>query len=237
MITPAGTSKRLALAAGAVGLAGGLALGVTGLASAVSPSPNPDARQQPAGPGQRPHGPGRMGERPGGGGLVSAITASSLTVRTPRGTKTVALNDSTAFYDGQDKTTRSAVHVGDRVRVRVADPRATTPVAATVVVLPAHLAGWVTAKDGDLLTITDPDGFTRTIRTSSATKVVKDGADSALSAVTVGSFVRATGKVAPDGTTLNADRVALGEPKRGPRDPSASGPGQAPAGDEVSPQA
>ena len=180
-----------------------------------------------------------MGERGGGGGLVSAISSSSLTVRTPHGAKTVGLNDSTAFYDGKEKATRAAVHVGDLVHVRLADPRATSPVAATVVVLPAHLAGWVTAKDGDVLTITDHDGFTRTIRTSSATKVTKDGADSSLAAVTVGSFVRALGDVADDGTTLNAKRIVLGEPKKGPRGPGQGegGPEQAPAADEVSPEA
>jgi hypothetical protein len=179
-----------------------------------------------------------MGERPGGGGLVSAISASSITVRTPGGTKTVGLNDSTTFYDGKDKATRAAVSVGDLVHIRLADPRADAPVAATVVVLPAHLAGWVTAKDGDVLTITDHDGFTRTIRTSSATKVTKDGADSTLAAVTVGSFVRAMGDVADDGTTLNAERVVLGEPKMGAGGPGqrGRGPGQPPVDDEVSPQ-
>jgi hypothetical protein len=112
-------------------------------------------------------------------------------------------------------------------------------VAATVVVLPAHLAGWVTAKDGDVLTITDHDGFTRTIRTSSATTVTKDGANSSLAAITVGSFVRALGDVAGDGTTLNAERIVLGEPQKGPRDPAErkGGPGKAPADDEVSPEA
>ena len=85
--------------------------------------------------------------------------------------------------------------------------------------LPAHLAGWVTAKDGDVLTITDPTGFTRTIRTSSATTVTKDGADSNLAAVTVGSFLRAMGEVADDGTTLNAERIVVGGPEKGPRGP------------------
>lgn len=178
-----------------------------------------------------------MGER-AGGGLVSAISASSLTVRTPRGTKTVALNDSTVYYDGKDKATRAAVAVGDLVHIRLADPRATSPVAATVVVLPAHLAGWVTAKDGDVLTITDHDGFTRTIRTSSATRVTKDGADSNLAAVTVGSFLRAMGDVADDGTTLNAERVVLGEPKKGARGPGHKKPGGGPADEEdVTPEA
>jgi len=144
--------------------------------------------------------------------MVSAISASSLTVRTPRGTKSFGLNDSTTYYSGKTKTTRSAVEVGDIVRVLVADPKASSPVASTVTVLPARVGGWVTEVSGSTITLTDHDGFTRTVSTSSSTEFRKDGEPATLAAVTVGSFVRALGEVAADGTTLNASRVGVGFP-------------------------
>lgn len=223
MTTPASsrsTSAKLAVAAGAAGLLGGLALGATGLAGAASPDPTPT---QPTTGQAVPHQEDGPEHRGGAGGLVSAISSSSITVRTPNGTKTVAVNDSTTYYDGKTATSRSAISVGDIVRIRVVDPKAASPVAASVTVVPAHLGGWVTKVDGSDFTITDHDGFTRTIHTTSVTTVTKDGAPSTLSAVTVGTFIRALGEVASDGTSLDASRIELGAPTRGPGGPGPRG--------------
>lgn len=215
--------SRTHLALGAAGLAAGVALGVTGLASAADPSPTPStgpegARGMQDHRGMMPFGGGMRGERHGGyGGLVSSIDGNSLTVRTPRGTETIALTSSTAFYEGKTKATRSAVRAGEVVHVRLVDPRATAKVAAVVTVVPAHLVGFVTDVSGSRITITDLDGFTRTIRTSSATTYVKDGATATRSAITVGTLVRALGTVDSDGTTLDATRVATGVPDKGDR--------------------
>lgn len=250
------TGKRWAVTAGAVGLVGGLALGATGLAGAVSPSPTPSggSKAQVA-PGTKQF-PGRPpGRRLGRGGLVSAISADSLTLRTPAGSKTIGLNGSTTFYDGPTKVTRSAVAVGDVVRVLLADPKASSPVASVVTVVPAHLAGWVTSISGSTITLKDVDGFTRTLTTSSVTKVRKDGADATLAAITVGSFIHAAGTVDGDGTTLDALRIGVGLPSKadrvqggkgrpgrfgGPRpgaDPSADGGAPAPDGTPDDPDA
>lgn len=217
--------SRTHLALGAAGLAAGVALGVTGLANAADPSPTPSPG---SGQGMRPDHGGipfgghfRGDHRGGYGGLVTSIDGDSLTVRTPRGTETIALTSSTAFYEGQTKATRSAVSAGEVVHVRLVDPRATKKVAAVVTVVPAHLVGWVTDVSGSSITIKDLDGFTRTIRTSSATTYVKDGATATRSAVTVGTLVRAVGQVDSDGTTLDATKVATGTPDR------ADGPGGA----------
>lgn len=206
-------SKRWAVSAGAVGLVGGLALGATGLASAVSPTPSPPKAHQASGHDQQEHRGQRLRHH-GAGGLVTAISDSSLGVRTPRGVQTIALTSDTAFYDGPTKVTRTAIAVGDIVRVRLADPKSSDPVASTVFLVPAHLAGWVTSIDGSKITLTDLRGFTRTVTTSSATKVTKDGADATLAAITVGSFLRAGGKVADDGTTLEAARLGVGLPSK-----------------------
>ncbi|MCW2543332.1 MAG: hypothetical protein JWM40_884, partial [Frankiales bacterium] len=85
---------------------------------------------------------------------------------------------------------------------------------------------------------TDHDGFTRTIRTTAQTTVMKDGAASTVSAITVGSFIRATGEVAADGTTLDADRIVLGAPVRPNGGPGGrgghpgGGPQDGPAGND-----
>jgi hypothetical protein len=214
--------KRWTLAAGAAGLVAGLALGVSGLASAADPTPSATAGPDRPRPHDGLHRKGPMGHGPGAGGLVSAVTAGSLTVRTPDGTRTIGLTSSTTYYEGRTAATRDAVDVGDVVAVRLADPAASTPVASVVQVLPAHLGGWVTRVAGSTITITDPAGFTRTIATTSATTYRKDGAAATAAAVTVGSFVRALGAVAADGTTLDAASVEVGRP--GPGRPHAEGP-------------
>ena len=214
--------KRWSLVAGTAGLVGGLALGVTGFASAADPTPTPSAgvdRQDGAhpfdkGPG---HGP-KQGRGLGrAGGLVTAVSASSVTVRTPGGTKKIGLTGSTTYYAGPTKATKAILSVGDIIGVRLADPKAASPVATVVTVLPAHLAGFVTKVDGSTITVVDESGFTRTIRTSSSTTYEKDGATASSSAVTVGTFVRALGTVDSDGTTLDATRVSTGVPTKGDR--------------------
>jgi hypothetical protein len=225
------TTRRTSLALGATGLVAGLALGVTGLARAADPTPSPgttpdrqgELRQRPDGPGG-PMGHFRGAHRGGAGGLVTAIDGDSLTVRTPRGTETVGLTSSTTYYVGRTKATKSAVDKGVVVHVRLVDPRAAKKVAAVVTVVPARLEGWVTKVSDDSFTVTDPSGFTRVIETDSRTAYVKDGATSTRSAITVGTFVRATGSVADDGTSLDADRVATGRPAAGERPGREMGP-------------
>ena len=218
------------LALGAAGLVAGLALGATGFAQAADPTPTPSPQLK-----QRMHD--RMGGPMGGklrehlrgvGGLVTAIDGDSLTVRTPSGTETFGLTSSTVYYEGKTASKRSAINKGDVVHVRVVDPRATKKVAAVVMVVPAHLDGWVTKVDSDTITITDRSGFTRTIRTSSATTYSKDGATAKRSAITVGALVRAVGEVDADGTTLDATRVATGRPSKADRMGPADGPGMRP---------
>ncbi len=226
------TRTRWAVAAGAAGLAAGLALGVTGFAGAADPTPSPSAGAQLDRPGKHlGHLKERLHHLRGAGGLVAAVDSDSVTLRTPDGTRTVALTRSTTYYVGRTKSAKSAVQVGKVVHVRLADPRATNPVASVVVVVPAHVVGWVTSVAGSTITLTDPSGFTRTVRTSDSTTYVKDGATATASIVTKGTFVRAVGTVADDGTTLDASRVATGRPAKGDGGvPGAGFMGDAPDG-------
>ncbi len=243
---PARPHRRIAIATGAAGVVAGLALGVTGLASAAGSSPTPTPskpgavapRTHPDGDGR--HGPRRMhGHGPGGrGGLVTSVTGNTVTVDTPRGSQTITLNASTTYYDGRTKATTSVLAAGEIIGVRLVDPAAAKPVAKQIVVLPAHVAGWVAKVDGATITLTDPAGFTRTVTTSSATTYQKDGAAGTAAEVKAGVFIRAAGKVAGDGTTLTASRIGTGSPGRpgmmpgggfdgapGAGGPGAGGPG------------
>jgi hypothetical protein len=210
---------------------GGLALGVTGLASAADPTPSPST-VSPDHPG-RHAGPGERLERGlGRGGLVTAVTPATVTVQTPAGPKTIGLGSGTTYYADRTKATKAILTVGDIVGIRLADPKAASPVAAVVTVLPAHLEGFVTKVDGSTITLTDESGFTRTVRTSSATTYEKAGAAGKASDVTVGAFVRARGAVDADGTTLDATTVSTGRPARGDHGPRGDGPmGSGPMGD------
>ena len=212
--------RRIAVATGAAGVVAGLALGVTGLASAAGSSPTPAnsgaiaPKTSPDGDGR--HGPGRMhGHGPGGrGGLVTSVAGDTVTVDTPRGNQTITLNASTTYFDGQTKATRSVLAAGEIIGVRLVDPAAAKPVAKEILVLPAHVEGWVAKVDGATITLTDPAGFTRTVTTGSATAYRKDGAAGTAADVKVGVFIRAAGKVAGDGTTLTASRIGTGAPGR-----------------------
>ncbi len=231
------STRRTGWALGAAGLAAGLALGVTGFANAADPSPSPSTTPDHQLKHRMDrHGPfgGRFEDHHlrGHGGLVTAIDSDSITVRTPEGSDTIALNSNTAYYVGKTKATHSAISKGDVVHVRVVDPRATKKVAAVVELLPAHLEGWVTKVDNDSFTITDLSGFTRTVGTSGSTTYVKDGATATRDAITVGTLVRALGTVDDDGTTLDATRVAVGTPDKLERMDHRDGPAGAP-GDEA----
>ena len=224
-------TRRLATTAGAVGLVAGAALGVTGLASAAgggTPTPSPKAGSDSTATddgGRSGHGFGRHGGprgRGAGEALVVKVSAGNLQLDTPGGTRTVALNATTTYFNGPTAATLAAITPGELVHVRLVDPRATAPVAAQVRVVPAHLAGYVTARTGSTLTVLDQGGFQRTVQTGSGTEVVKDGTTGKLSDISVGTFVRASGTA--QGVQLQATRLATGRPGHGDG-PGGDGPG------------
>src|SRR4051794_41075257 len=103
--------KRTAAVAAVVGLATGLGLGITGIAGAVGGGPSP----APATSSDRPHPQlkaFRHDRQKHRGGVVTAVTPTSLTVATPRGSQTVTTDDSTKYFVGRQAATRAAVRVG-----------------------------------------------------------------------------------------------------------------------------
>lgn len=264
-----GRSRRVPRVVLTLATAAGLAAGGFAVASAASPSPaspsptaaapgSPTAPTPPApgtsgaptppagpegGPGRRPgSGPGR--EAHGRGGLVTAVSATSITVRPGFGQPvTWTINGDTKVREGSEDVAVSTIAVGQRVEIR-GDATASPRVAKAVVVVQPHLAGTVTGVSGSTITIRDLDGFTRTITTSGSTTYTKDGATGTLAAVTTGVRVGATGRVDGDGTTLDATRVNVltkapvdrpggpgpGGHGRGGHGPGGRGPGAVPQG-------
>lgn len=139
------------------------------------------------------------------GGVVTAASATSLTITEWNGTSaTFALTSATTYTAGSTSVGNSALATGERVRVGVSSSDSTT--ATSVSIELAQLFGTVTGVSGNTITIKDPQGFTRTIVVSSSTTYPNSG----LSAVTTGAKVFAQGTVDPNGTTLDAMTLYVG---------------------------
>lgn len=208
----------VAVTAAGTGLAAGLALGVTGLASASTPTGSTNPAASAAGAQPRDHGRHHEGRR-GGGDLVTAVTGGTITLDTPRGVKTVTVNSQTVYKHGAAAASLSDVKVNEIVRVQFVTRNAATPVAKLVRIEMAHVEGYVTAVSPSSagtgsITVIDRSGFTRTIQTSAATTYRKAGKAGTAADITVGTFVHAEGNVDANGTTLDATRVQTGQPPR-----------------------
>jgi Domain of unknown function (DUF5666) len=147
----------------------------------------------------------------GTGGYVTAVTATSVTVQLWDGTTTTfTLDPSTTYTEGGSSAAISALAVGDRVQVQTASGSSTT--ASSVNIELAELFGKVTAVSGNDITISDPQGFSRTIVVNSATSYTDNGATGSLTNVVVGAKVFAAGTIDANGTSLDAVKVAVGVP-------------------------
>lgn len=132
-----------------------------------------------------------------------------------------------ASGDGSATSTPSAPASGaPATPATPADGQGTATATATAPKHEPHIDGTVTAVSGATVTVEDPDGFTRTIVTSSDTEY--DGVSSPLP---TGTKIHATGTVADDGTSLDATTIsAMPEPGRGgPPAPGQAGKGGPPA--------
>lgn len=208
------TAAKRVVATTALGI--GLVAGGAGLASAATHDSTETATATPAPPGA----PTTMA-----GGVVTAISDSSITVEDLSGTSTTyAITSSTTFSEGAATIELSQVTVGEHVSIQVSSSDATT--ATGVNVMPAMLVGQVTSVVGDTVAITDPEGFTRTIVVGSSTTYSESGATAALGDVTVGTLISARGQVDANHTALDASSVMIG--LVGHLDGAGPGPGIAP---------
>lgn len=158
-------------------------------------------------------------------GTVTEASSDSITVKSKFGTtRTYKVTDDTKVHRGKATVQASSLENGQRVHVR-GTKSGSTYTATDVDVRAAHIGGVVATLADDSLTVTDDDGFTRTISTSSSTTYTKDGDKASRSDLKTGSVVRAEGTVASDGTTLAATSVDIQTKETAPRGPGAGGPG------------
>jgi hypothetical protein len=202
---------------------------------------------RPAAHAQFQPGRGRMGGRGGfgivrggGGGTITQISGSTLSLRTQQGTETVNTSGSTQYTKDRQSIAFSDLKVGDVVRVipdaaaaKPATPGTGTITASRIVVVEPMLAGRVTAIDGDTVSLVGRDGRELTVTLTDATRYYNgpQGADRA--AVTVGSHIVAAGSqdslthlTASTVTVLPAGGGGAGPMWRGlPGRPGHAGPG------------
>lgn len=154
-----------------------------------------------------PGGPDWMGPRAGrpGGPLVgeitiTAINGTQLSLKTADGwTRTIDASGATVTRAGQT-VSLGTLQVGDQIMFReTRQSDGTYKIDAINVVLP-HVAGTVTAVSSSSLTLTQPDGASKTVQLTSGTAYRVAGQSASLSAVTTGARVAIAGTVASDGT-------------------------------------
>jgi uncharacterized protein DUF5666 len=171
-------------------------------------------------------------------GTVTAASGSGFTITKRDGTTwTVTVSGSTAYTVGRlDRKagSRADVKVGSEVVVEGTQSSGNALNAIAVHVTLPTVAGQVTAKTGNTITVRRPDGTSATIRVGSSTSYrVRGVATPTLASITVGMGIVAEGAQRSDGS-LDATSVAAGALRgngKGLRDrlPKLSRPGASPS--------
>jgi hypothetical protein len=143
-------------------------------------------------------------------GTVTAVTDNGFTLSKRDGTtSTVTVSSSTTYTVGAltpKAGTKSDVKVGSEVAVQGTQGAGNTLSAISVHVRPPTIAGQVTAKSGNTITVRRPDGTTATIHVGSATTYrVRGAANGGLPNITVGMGILAEG-------TQRSDEQLVGLP-------------------------
>jgi len=142
------------------------------------------------------------------GGVVTAVTTgASVTIEEWNGTSATFTLTGTTYTEGTTTVTDTALVVGDRVRIQTAPG---TMNATSVTIELAELFGTVKTVSGDTITITDWQGFTRTILVSATTTYNGTVSATVPSTIVTGTKIFAQGVVDSNGTTLDALSVNTG---------------------------
>ena len=167
-------------------------------------------------------------------GVVTAVTADSITIVARDGTsRTITTNGSTTYRLGGAAASRSDVTVGSMILATGTAGSGTDFTAATITIRAPRVAGTVTAKTATTITITRRDGTTQTINVGGGTTYQVAGVTSAgLGDVAVGMRLEATGRLNANGS-LDATAVRAGNGKfhlgRDKHDGDGEGDGVAPS--------
>ncbi len=167
---------------------------------------------------------------PGAGGVVSALTSSSITVVDPSGTSTTfSISSATTVTKDRAIAAVSDLAVGDQVRITPTGAGSTT--AQSIDIEQPSVMGTVTAVSGDTITVSGPNGTSETVVVSGATTYTKSGASATLADIAVGTWIFAEGNFSTGSTTnLDATTVGVGvgqgQPGGGQVDQGQPGGGQ-----------
>ena len=239
-------SKKFRTAAAASAVLAGLAVGTTAVAGASTSSTHHTTTASTHSAPQGGPGDGPRGHRGGPVATVTAVTATTLTVEGgPNNTSvTIDLTSSTTYQKNGVSATLADIKVGDKVAIEPVAPTssstsAPTPpaagstiTAASVTVLSPSLMGTVVSVTGTsgnaVITVSDGEGFYRTIDTSASTTYRKGSSSGSFADITVGEQLVAFGSVSSNHEALDASTVVAA-----PVAPSgaAGGPG-GPDGDQ-----
>ena len=145
------------------------------------------------------------------GGEVTAVAGTTITVKGKRdAARVITVNGSTVYKLGSAAASKADVKVGSEVTA-AGTLDGDTFTAITVWIARPSVAGEVTGKTADTITVKRKDGSTATIHVSSTTTYATRGDKTAsLADIAVGSRVTAVGTLRADGS-LDAASV-LGKP-------------------------
>lgn len=185
-----------------------------GIAGASTNAPHHDA-SAPTGHDSAPtpgSDHGRWGAVRGPGGTVTAVSATSITLKDRAGmSETFSIDASTSVTKDRSTSTLSALAPGDQVRIVPSAPGST--LARSIDIEQPSVMGKVTATSANSITVSDPRGTSFTIIVSNATTYSKAGASASLGDVSVGSMIFAQGSFATgSATTLDATTIGIGTP-------------------------
>ena len=148
------------------------------------------------------------------GGLVTAFTATSLTVQDWKGTfTTYTIGSSTKFTKERTAASPGDLAIGEHVRIILSSTSSVT--ASAVEIELASVAGQVVTVSGNAVTVTDRSGTSVQIDVSAPTTYSKNGARATLADVTTGSFDVAEGGFDSTDTVLTATTIGIGQPMFG----------------------
>ena len=159
------------------------------------------------------------------GGEVTAVDATSITVKGKAGvTRVITVNDATVYQLGKAPGSKADVKVGTHVNAQ-GTTSGDTFTAITVRVSLPDVAGEVSAKTADSITIKRRDGSTTVIHVTDKTTYEVRGKDPAsLADIAVGDRVGAEGLSARrwiDGRRRRRERAEEG--RQGPQGPEVIG--------------
>jgi hypothetical protein len=155
------------------------------------------------------------------GGDVTAVDATTITVKGKAGvTRIITVNDATVYQIGKAPGSKADVKVGTHVNAQ-GTTNGDTFTAITVRVSLPSVAGEVSAKTADSITIKSRDGSTTVVHVTDKTTFEIRGKDGAsLADIAVGDRVGAEGVLRADGS-MDAAAVE-GGPRKAAKAPKAS---------------